>query len=66
MAHSDYMTLDKSGLIVVKEWVTEFQKVRDTHIELHGTVVGQNDNFNVGGYSAQYPKDPNSLCSREM
>ena len=49
---------DKSGLITVKEWVTEFKNSRDTHIELHGTVVADAENFNVGGYSAPFPKDP--------
>ena len=49
---------DKSGLITVKEWITEFKNSRDTHIALHGTVVADAENFNVGGYSAPFPKDP--------
>ncbi len=55
---------DKSGLITVKEWITTFDNSRDTHIALNGTVVADAENFNVGGYSAPFPKDP-SLPAQE-
>ena len=59
-----YDAVESSGLITVKEWQTQFNNSRDTHISADGQVVGQNDNFTVGGERAQYPKAPN-LSAKE-
>ena len=59
-----YDAVESSGLIVVKEWQTTFQRSRDTHITADGQVVGQNDFFTVGGEKALYPKAPN-LSAKE-
>ncbi len=59
-----YDAVESSGLITVKEWQTQFNNSRDTHITADGQVVGQNDNFRVGGEFAQYPKAPN-LSAKE-
>ena len=59
-----YDAVESSGLIVVKEWQTQFNNSRDTHITADGQVVGQNDFFTVGGEKAQYPKAPN-LSAKE-
>ena len=62
--YGQYDAVESSGLIVVKEWQTTFQRSRDTHITADGQVVGQNDFFTVGGEKAQYPKAPN-LSAKE-
>jgi len=62
--YGQYDAVESSGLITVKEWQTQFNKSRDTHITADGQVVGQNDNFRVGGEFAQYPKAPN-LSAKE-
>jgi len=59
-----YDAVQKSGLITVKEWQTQFNNSRDTHIQADGQVVGQNELFRVGGESAEYPKAPN-LSAKE-
>jgi hypothetical protein len=59
-----YDAVESSGLITVKEWQTQFNNSRDTHISADGQVVGQNDNFIVGGERALYPKAPN-LSAKE-
>ena len=59
-----YDAVESSGLVTVKEWQTQFNNSRDTHITADGQVVGQNDNFTVGGERAQYPKAPN-LSAKE-
>ena len=59
-----YDAVEKSGLITVKEWQTQFNNSRDTHITADGQVVGQDDYFTVGGERALYPKAPN-LSAKE-
>ena len=59
-----YDAVEKSGLITVKEWQTQFNNSRDTHIQADGQVVGQNELFVVGGERAEYPKAPN-LSAKE-
>jgi len=59
-----YDAVESSGLITVKEWQTQFNNSRDTHITADGQVVGQNDFFTVGGERALYPKAPN-LSAKE-
>jgi hypothetical protein len=34
-------------------------KTRPTHVEADGQQVGIEDDFNIGGYKAKYPRDPN-------
>ena len=59
-----YDAVEKSGLVTVKEWQTQFNNSRDTHITADGQVVGQDDYFTVGGERALYPKAPN-LSAKE-
>ena len=59
-----YDAVEKSGLITVKEWQTQFSNSRDSHITADGQVVGQDDYFTVGSEKALYPKAPN-LSAKE-
>ena len=59
-----YDAVEKSGLITVKEWQTQFNNSRDSHITADGQVVGQDDYFTVGSERALYPKAPN-LSAKE-
>ena len=59
-----YDAVEKSGLVTVKEWQTQFNNSRDSHITADGQVVGQDDYFTVGSERALYPKAPN-LSAKE-
>jgi uncharacterized protein with gpF-like domain len=49
----------ETGLPLRKEWIAaEDERTRDSHVEANGQIVGQNDSFDVGGSSLQYPGDP--------
>ena len=44
---------------VLKVWLaTDDDRTRETHIDANGQEVGLNDYFDVGGYPAMYPGDP--------
>jgi hypothetical protein len=44
---------------VTKVWLaTEDDRTRETHVDANGQEVSLNDYFDVGGYSAMYPGDP--------
>ena len=59
-----YDAVQKSGLITVKEWQTQFDNSRDTHIEADGQVVADGEDFIVGGERAIYPQ-ASSLSAKE-
>ena len=49
----------ETGLELSKEWIaSEDERTRDSHAEINGQIVGMQDYFDVGGYSAQFPGDP--------
>jgi len=49
----------ETGLELSKEWIAaEDERTRDSHAEINGQIVGMQDYFDVGGYSAQFPGDP--------
>jgi hypothetical protein len=51
-------------LITVKEWQTQFDNSRDTHIQADGQVVADGEDFIVGGERAIYPQ-ASSLSAKE-
>jgi hypothetical protein len=59
-----YDAVQKSGLITVKEWQTQFDNSRDTHIQADGQVVADGEDFIVGGERAIYPQ-ASSLSAKE-
>jgi len=59
-----YDAVQKSGLITVKEWQTQFNNSRDTHIQADGQVVADGEDFIVGGERAEYPQ-ASSLSAKE-
>ena len=59
-----YDAVQKSGLITVKEWQTQFNNSRDTHIQADGQVVADGEDFIVGGERAIYPQ-ASSLSAKE-
>lgn len=53
---------DQSGVVTEKQWIAALNHlppdpnpVRDTHVEAHGQIVGQNENFKVGDGEGPYP-----------
>jgi len=49
----------QSDVVDDKEWLaTKDEVVRDTHAEVDGTVVGLQQNFQVGSSTLRYPGDP--------
>jgi len=49
----------ETGLELRKEWIAaEDERTRDSHAEINGDIIGLEDYFDVGGFSAQFPGDP--------
>jgi uncharacterized protein with gpF-like domain len=49
----------ETGLPLRKEWIAaQDERTRESHADADGQIVGQNDSFDVGGSSLQYPGDP--------
>lgn len=52
-------SLDSAGFVYRKRWVTARDaRVRPSHLALDGVTVDAAEDFDVGGHSAAYPKDP--------
>lgn len=50
-------TADQSGRTILKTWVATFRNTRDSHADVHGTEIGLQERFNVGGASLRFPAD---------
>lgn len=48
---------EKRGKIIRRRWTAEFINTRPTHAAADGQIVGVNQNFTVGGFSAKHPHD---------
>lgn len=49
----------ETGLPLRKEWIAaQDERTRESHVEADGQIVGQDETFDVGGSSLQYPGDP--------
>jgi len=55
---SNKIGADASGLEYTKTWIhSGSRKPHINHVGLNGVKIGQNDLFNVGAYTARYPRD---------
>lgn len=57
--------LAEEGIVSGKEWFATFDgKTRAAHLNANGQVKGVDEQFDVGGYPAKYPGDPDLPASQ--
>lgn len=58
--------LKQSGGTLKKKWICTFHNSRDSHIGLHGDIVGINDDFIADGGPMKYPGDGSRVGPEEI
>ena len=58
---------NKNPINITKTWTALLDsKTRESHVEADGQTVGVNDFYNIGGFQALYPRDPNLPASESI